>query len=136
MNQTNNDHLITVCVDCVDAERQSRPGREILTALAQAVLPDGVPLASRYRLSGMACLAGCARPCTVAFQAADKTQYLFGDLRVEDVAESLAGFAALYRDRPDGMTRSAERPAGLLGKTLARIPPATFSGLQEVRHEL
>ncbi len=136
MAHETDDHLITVCIDCSDAEKSCRPGRDILAALGRAVLPDGSPLADVYRLAGMACLAGCARPCTVAFQAEGKTWYLFGDLSAEDVGESLAGFAALYRGIPDGMTRSGERPPGLAGKTLARIPPLSHAGLMEARHDL
>lgn len=69
-------------------------------------------------------MAGCDRPCTIAFQASGKATYLFGDIRPDTDIASLVDFADLYLRMPDGMTREAERPAGLRGKTLARIPAA------------
>ena len=72
-------------------------------------------------------MAGCERPCTVAFQASAKATYLFGDIADEADIGALVSFAELYRDRPDGLTREGERPKMLGGKTLARIPAAIVS---------
>ena len=39
--------------------------------------------------------------------------------------QALTAFGALYDSLPDGWCTEGERPAGLRGKTLARIPAAT-----------
>ncbi len=67
-------------------------------------------------------MAGCARPCTVAFQASGKATYLFGDIDPADDVGPLVTFAQLYETSADGWTRSGERPPALAGKTLARVP--------------
>lgn len=67
------------------------------------------------------CMSGCARASTVAFRAAGKTAYLFGDLGASDLPDLLA-FARLYAASPDGTFADA-RPLGALRlKALARIP--------------
>jgi predicted metal-binding protein len=38
--------------------------------------------------------------------------------------DALVAFAELYASRADGMSRSPERPVGLKGKILARVPAA------------
>ncbi|MDE1992115.1 MAG: DUF1636 domain-containing protein, partial [Rhizobiaceae bacterium] len=87
----------------------------------------GAALSDDFSLAGSVCMAGCTRPCTVAFQATAKATYLFGDIEGEADIGALVSFAHLYRDRPDGLTREAERPKTLGGKTLARIPAAILS---------
>jgi predicted metal-binding protein len=72
-------------------------------------------------VAGVVCMSGCARPSTVAFRAAGKTAYLFGDLTAGDLPE-LVQFARRYAQSPDGEFVDA-RPLGQLRfKALARIP--------------
>ena len=75
-----------------------------------------------YAVEGIACMAGCARPLTVAFQAAGKASYLFGSIDRQTDAAELLEFAKLYASLADGWCNSGQRPAGLAAKTLARIP--------------
>ena len=100
---------------------------DLLRHLQAAISQAGAMLSDDFSLEGSVCMAGCERPCTVAFQATAKATYLFGD--IEDAADigALVSFARLYRDRPDGLTRESERPRALGGKTLARIPAAIVS---------
>jgi predicted metal-binding protein len=92
--------------------------REINAAIAIT------PLSEHVRVEGTGCMAGCSRPCTVAFCAPRKATYLFGDIGGGTDVEALVEFAKQYGNLLDGMSRSSERPAQLLGKTLARIPAA------------
>ncbi|WP_420351063.1 DUF1636 family protein [Paenirhodobacter sp.] len=67
-------------------------------------------------------MAGCDRPLAVAVTAPGKASYLFGGIDVERDAPHLIDFARLYRSLPDGWCNEGQRPRGLAGKVLARIP--------------
>lgn len=121
-HQSDRSHRIAVCTTCRPVRTAYAPGweliRQLRTALASAV--GGV--AQRFSVCGIACMAGCARPCTVAFQAYGKAAYLFGDIDPADDIDALVAFAQLYETSAHGWTRSGERPSALAGKTLARVP--------------
>ncbi|AYG59484.1 DUF1636 family protein [Rhizobium jaguaris] len=117
-------HRITVCTDCRHTGAPCRPGFDLLKRLQAAIAQAGTVLSEDFSLQGSVCMAGCERPCTVAFQATAKATYLFGDIKGEADISALVSFAQLYRDRPDGLTRKGERQRALGGKTLARIPAA------------
>lgn len=117
-------HRIAVCATCRDVDQSSRPGPDLLKQLQAAMAHADVALSSNFIVEGSVCMAGCERPCTVSFQAAAKTTYLFGDIANAADVGALVSFAQLYRDRPDGLTRESERPTALGGKVLARIPAA------------
>ena len=67
-------------------------------------------------------MAGCDRPCTVAYHATQKASYLFGDIDSDRDIEDLVAFARQYSKLDDGWCSSTSRPQGLSSKTLARIP--------------
>ena len=113
-------YAIIACSRCKDAAGQ--PAAAALLARLGPHAPAG-----GFRLETVACLAGCARPLAVAFAAPAKATYLFGDIDPEGDAEALLAFGRQYRDLPDGWCNEGQRPAGLRGRTLARIPP--FEGL-------
>ncbi|OHV83876.1 DUF1636 domain-containing protein [Ensifer sp. LCM 4579] len=104
---------IAVCNRCGGA---SQPGAE----LAAHLMPLGP--GEGFRVETVVCFAGCERPLAVAFTAPAKAAFLFGDIDPVADADSLVSFGRLYRDLSDGWCRESERPAGLRGKTLARIP--------------
>lgn len=123
--ETTTRHQLILCTTCRKTGTDCRPGLQLLQSLEQAAdLGRAAGLPEEFGLSGTACLSGCSRPCTVAFVAAGKTAYLFGDIDPAENLESLVEFARLYQAREDGMTRFAERPDVLRGKCLARIPSA------------
>ena len=68
-------------------------------------------------------MGACEEPVAVAVQSPGRATYLFAGLSDEAAVDSLLGFLALYRSRPDGMSREAERPTGLRGRLRARIAP-------------
>jgi predicted metal-binding protein len=116
-------HRLTVCTHCRHIGAPCRPGLELLERL-QAALALADRLSDAFRLEGSVCMAGCERPCTVAFQASAKTTYLFGDIDGDVDIDGLVAFAERYRNRPDGLTREGERPGAPEGKIPARIPAA------------
>jgi predicted metal-binding protein len=115
-------HIITVCTDCRITGTACRPGLELLARLNESLSRMGVASGPDFSVEGTVCMAGCERPCTIAFQASGKATYLFGDIAPDTDIGALVEFASIYANRPDGLTREAERPRGLGGKTIARIP--------------
>lgn len=72
------------------------------------------------------CLAGCSRPLTVGFSAPGKASLLFGDIDPVKAVDALLEFGTLYNRLEDGWCNEADRPAGLHGRIIARIPKALF----------
>lgn len=111
-------YAIIVCTRCRDPLSGTFAAQKLVPKLEAAAL-DG------FAVETVACMAGCDRPLAVAFRAAGKATFLFGDIDAEHDAGALAEFAELYRSLPDGWCNEGQRPAGLRGKTLARIPART-----------
>lgn len=99
---------VTLCASCV-------LGREGFGDLLQDALGGLAEVAL------VECMSGCARPSTVAFRAAGKTAYLFGDVVAADLPDLLV-FARLYADSADGNLADARAIGGLRMKAVARIP--------------
>jgi predicted metal-binding protein len=114
-------HQILVCQTCRHAGETDRPGERMLPALREAIETAGI--AGIVEVTGSACMAGCARPCTVAVRADGKATWFFGELEDSDIAD-LVAFAKLYLALDDGWCRSGDRPGKLADHTLARIPAA------------
>lgn len=75
-------------------------------------------------------MAGCDHPCAVAYHAARKASYLFGDIDADKDIDALVAFARQYAVLHDGWCTAIDRPASLRKSTLARIP-ATIVALAE-----
>ncbi|MGE6785652.1 DUF1636 family protein [Ensifer adhaerens] len=131
---TSRQHKITICTDCRFTGAPCAPGAELFKRLNGSIAALGAPLDRDFSIAGTACMAACTRPCTIGFQATGKATYLFGDVSPEEDIDDLVSFAATYAARGDGMTRAAERPRGLKGKTLARIPAAMLVSEDLGRH--
>ena len=114
-------HRIIVCTLCRDPVTGVRTGADLCADLRARLPGQGDP-APGYAVEEIACMAGCERPLTVAFQAEGKASYLFGSIDARGDAAALVEFAELYSSLADGWCSSGQRPAGLAGKTLARIP--------------
>lgn len=76
-------------------------------------------------------MAGCTRPCTVAFHGNGKAAYLFGDIATEGDIADLVEFARRYALLSDGWCSSVDRPGKLRRSALARIPATLFSAPAE-----
>ena len=117
-------HQITVCTSCKHKGSQCRPGYELIEKLRRAISAAGDSIAEDFAISGVACMAGCDRPCTVAYHGTQKATYLFGDITPEDDIADLVDFAKHYAALENGWCSSVERPGKLRTSTLARIPAA------------
>jgi len=114
-------HRIIVCSLCRDAVTGRRSGADLCAELQSRLSAYKAP---SFAIETVDCMAGCARPLTVAFQAQGKASYLFGSIDSGTDAGALVEFARLYASLADGWCNSGQRPARLAGKTLARIPVA------------
>lgn len=117
-------HHITVCTSCKHTKSTCRPGYELIEKLRKAIAAAGDSIAEDFVVSGVACMAGCDRPCTVAYQGTQKATYLFGDMTPEDDIDDLIAFAQHYAALDDGWCSSVDRPGKLRKSTLARVPAA------------
>ncbi|WP_460564639.1 DUF1636 domain-containing protein [Hydrogenophaga aquatica] len=124
---------LIVCTTCrpPGASRdEPAAGALLFDAVQAAQSADASGQWSRVRVRGMACMSGCSRACTVAFQAPGKHSYLFGDLTpVAGLAEQVLACARLHADAPDGTLARGERPEGLRNGILAKLPPTLAPSL-------
>jgi len=123
---THRIHICTKCRERSDATSEPRgnetvsPGTRLISRLQKALNEN--PISKTFELSGVECMAGCNRPCTVAYQADGKAGYLFGDIDPDGNLDALVRFAHQYAQLETGWCNATERPIALLNKTLARIP--------------
>ncbi len=125
--ETPRDHRITICTSCRHKGTHCRPGYELIDRLRQAIAAAGDALTDGFEVSGVACMAGCDRPCTVAYHGTRKATYLFGDIDPATDVEDLIRFARQYARLQDGWCSSGDRPGKLRSTTLARVPAAMLA---------
>ena len=118
------DHRITICTSCRHKGTECRPGFELIEKLRHAIAQAGDFVPDDFEISGVACMAGCDRPCTVAYHGTRKATYLFGDIDPDTDVEDLVTFARQYAYLHDGWCSSVDRPGKLRASTLARVPAA------------
>jgi len=124
-------HRITICTSCKHKGSTCRPGYELIDKLRRAMDAAGGAISESFEISGVACMAGCDQPCTVAYHGTRKATYLFGDIDPADDIVDLVEFARQYAGLNDGWCSSVDRPAKLRRTTLARVP-AAITVLEEV----
>lgn len=120
-------HRITICTSCRYKGSDCRPGYELIERLRAAITAAGDAIPGAFEVSDVACMAGCDRPCTVAYHGARKATYLFGDITPEDDIEDLLAFAHQYAHLHDGWCSSVDRSGKLRRSTLARVPAAIIA---------
>ena len=120
-------HKITVCTSCRHKGTDCRPGYALITKLRAAIAVAGDSIAESFEISGVACMAGCDRPCTVAYHASRKATYLFGDIAPDTDIDDLVAFAKQYAVLGDGWCSSADRPGKLRRSTISRVPAAIIA---------
>ncbi len=123
-------HKISVCTSCRHKGEHCRPGYELISKLRHAIDMAGDSLTEDFEISGVACMAGCDRPCTVAYHSTRKATYLFGDINPDEDVDDLVEFAKQYSVLRDGWCSSVDRPGKLRKSTLARVP-ATLVVLED-----
>ena len=117
-------HRISVCISCRRKSTDHRPGIELIKKLRAAIDNADDAILEDFAVSGVACMAGCDRPCTVAYHGSNKATYLFGDMDPDLDVGDLVTFAQHYAYLHDGWCSSVDRPGKLRKSTLARVPSA------------
>lgn len=120
-------HRITVCISCRQKGTECRPVYELIARLRDAIAAADGAVSDDFEVSGVACMAGCSRPCTVAYHATAKATYLFGDIDADADIADLVVFARQYHDLDDGRFSPTTRPGKLGRTTLARISAALIA---------
>ncbi|NRB36215.1 MAG: DUF1636 domain-containing protein [Rhodobacteraceae bacterium] len=120
-------HRITICTSCRHKGTECRPGYDLIERLRQAIAKAGDAVPETFEISGVACMAGCDHPCTVAYHGTKKATYLFGDIDPETDIDDLVSFAKQYAYLSDGWCSSVDRPGKLRKSTLARVPAAIMA---------
>ncbi|MBI1493228.1 DUF1636 family protein [Halocynthiibacter styelae] len=123
-------HRITICTSCRHKGETCRPGYELIERLRAAIEAARDTVSEDFEISGVACMAGCDHPCTVAYHGTRKATYLFGDIEPGQDIEDLVDFARQYALLHDGWCSSVDRPGKLRKNTLARVP-AMMMALEE-----
>jgi len=123
-------HRVKVCTSCRRKGTEVRPGYQLIEPLRQGIASAGDAVPEEFEVSGVACMVGCERPCTVAYHCSQKATYLFGDVDPETGVDDLVTFAKQYAYLHDGWCSSVDRPKGLRKSTLARVP-AAITAMQE-----
>jgi predicted metal-binding protein len=116
---------VIVCTTCrpAGAPRDQPAAGEALLEAVQTSQFDAEP-GERVVVRGVACMSGCDRACTVAFQAPGKHSYLFGDLQPDaDTAAQVLACARLHAHSADGALARSDRPARLRSGILTKLPP-------------
>jgi predicted metal-binding protein len=122
----NTEHTLFVCTTCAsiwqDGKRVGESGgQQLLTQLQH--LAQNWDLQNEFQIQAVECMSACNRSCVIAFVAAGKSTYLFGDLPVDESASAVLKCASQYYAKPDGLLPWSERPEPLKKGILARIPP-------------
>ena len=122
-------HQLIICTTCrregLPAEAPADGGR-----LYEAVrnLFETWPDRDGCVLTGVECMSGCNRSCTVGLAAPGKPSYLFGGLApTEETAADALALVAQYRDKTDGVLERRSRPESFRRGILAKIPAAFTS---------
>lgn len=114
-------HKITVSTECRFTGGHCRLGAELLAKLNRSVSALGKPFDDDFVVAGTVCMAGCTRPCTIAFQASARATYLFGDVAAEENVDDLVSFAVAHAAGGPG---AAAMPDGRNTGNLVRMPAA------------
>lgn len=125
-NHPNRTYVLHVCTSCrADGgprePYERRSGYKLYQAL-KAALSDS-EVAESVTLRAAECLSVCPRPCGIAISSPGSWSYLFGDQQSSASVQEIIDCLTLYVSRTKGFMSRNERPAGLRGSILGRIPP-------------
>lgn len=119
-------YVLHVCTSCRKAGEPRHPfyqrsGYKLMQELKDKL--QASELAGTVELRAAECLSVCPRPCGIALSSPDAWTYLFGDQQPDASAEEILDCLAVYVSKKDGFMPRSERPDGLRGSILGRVPP-------------
>ncbi|WP_016951161.1 DUF1636 family protein [Anabaena sp. PCC 7108] len=121
----NQKHTLFVCTTCggkwENGKRVGESSGEKLLQQLQTLAQDR-EMQDKFCIQGVECMSACSHSCVIAFAAAGKSTYLFGDLPVDGSTSAILECANLYYTKADGLLPWSERPEPLKKGILAKIP--------------
>ena len=126
MTPHSSPYVLHVCTSCRASgsprePREQRPGYQLFQRLHTAL--QGTPLGSVVEVRPARCLSICPRPCGIALSSPGSWTYLFGDQDPGASVQEILQCVLLYVRTPDGSMPRKQRPQGLRGSILGRVPP-------------
>jgi len=119
-------HNTLVCTLCRHTGRRCFPGYALISRLRHALDVAGrmAVLDADFTIDGVAHMAGCDRPCMVAYRADATRCYLFGDVEADPDIDALVLYATHHMARGGDCANAPEHPGEPGGQPLARMPSA------------
>ena len=119
-------YVLHVCTSCrlPGSPREpfyQREGYKLFQALKDELRDS--ELESLVELKAAECLSVCPRPCGIALSSHGSWSYLFGDQQPPESVQDIIDCLTLYIGKTKGFMSRSERPKGLRGAILGRIPP-------------
>lgn len=119
-------HVLHVCTSCRAPGEPRQPfyqrsGHKLFAKLKAEMAES--ELSEIVEVRPAECLSICPRPCGIAISSPGSWTYLFGDQGPSMSVKEIVKCVALYVAKGDGFMSRVERPSGLKGSILGRIPP-------------
>ena len=119
-------YAVHVCTSCrprgtARGLEEERAGYKLYKALEAKV--NESELVDVIDVRPAECLSICPRPCGIAMSSPNSWVYLFGDQEPTDSVEEILECLSLYVETSDGYMSRLQRPKGMRGSILGRIPP-------------
>jgi len=119
-------YVLHVCTSCrpPGAPREpyeQRPGYKLYEALKDELRESA--LGRLVKVRAAECLSVCPRPCGIAISSPGSWTYLFGDQQLTASVNEIVECLTLYVSTSKGFMSRSQRPKGLRGSILGRIPP-------------
>lgn len=118
--------VLHVCTSCREPGSPREPfyqraGHKLFQALKTEIC--GTSLADQVEVRPAECLSICPRPCGIAISSRGSWSYLFGDQEPPASVKEIIECLAVYIGTDKGFMPRSERPKGLRGSILGRVPP-------------
>ena len=125
-SSSKSEYVLHVCTSCraQGSPREpfyQREGYKLFQALKDE-LGDS-ELGDVVEVQPAECLSICPRPCGIAISSPGSWSYLFGDQQPTVSVKEIIECLALYVSTSKGFMSRSERPKGLRGSILGRVPP-------------
>ena len=120
-------YVLHVCTSCraTGTPREpfyQRAGHKLFKAL-ESELHD-TELGSVVEVRPAQCLSICPRPCGIAISSPGSWSYLFGDQTPSTSVKEIVECLTLYVATAKGFMPRDQRPKGMRGSILGRVPPS------------
>lgn len=126
MNHSEKPYTLHVCTSCREPGSPREPfyqraGHKLFQALKSEM--SGTDMSDMVEIRPAECLSICPRPCGIAISSPGAWSYLFGDQQAPSSVKEIIECLALYIGADKGIMKRSERPKGLRGSILGRVPP-------------